>query len=145
MPSATRHADLLPNPYRSSPVKHDDDLPSIDLVHLSRQTLGDRDLEVELLNLFAEQARRIVQTLTSSSAQGVMMPKQSGDLLHKLCGSARAVGSWRVADQAQSLEREIRSADPHHSVKLSRDKLEQLGGSVDLACSVIDDLLGRPE
>ena len=36
----------------------------IDLVHLSKQTFGERDLESELLRLFDRQSRQIVDRLT---------------------------------------------------------------------------------
>jgi HPt (histidine-containing phosphotransfer) domain-containing protein len=71
----------------------------IDLVHLSRQTLGDRALEVEILNLFVVQARALVERLDAAAEPGAR-----GDLAHTLKGSARAIGAFRVAAAAEACE-----------------------------------------
>jgi HPt (histidine-containing phosphotransfer) domain-containing protein len=64
----------------------------VDLVHLARQTLGDRALEREVLGLFKVQARAIFAQL-----QAVTQKQARLDLAHTLKGSARAVGAWQVA------------------------------------------------
>lgn len=115
-----------------------DEPPAIDLVHLSRQTMGDAQLETELLGLFANQARAIVQALASPGAGGRSNP---ADLLHTLCGSARAIGSWTVAEQAERLEREVRGRDAPGGSDGRHDRLAALGSSVAQACSAIDTLL----
>jgi HPt (histidine-containing phosphotransfer) domain-containing protein len=71
----------------------------VDLVHLARQTLGDRALEREVLGLFQVQARAIFAQL-----QSVTQPKARLDLAHTLKGSARAVGAWKVAEAAEFCE-----------------------------------------
>ena len=78
------------------------DCRPIDLVHLSRQTLGDRDLEMELLALFERQA---VQIMGQIDAIGGGSDRRSHhDLAHTLKGSARAVGATAVALMAQRYE-----------------------------------------
>ncbi len=116
--------------------------PAIDLVHLARQTLGDGDLELELLGLFARQARSIVATLAKGTPQDGDMPKRAGDLLHTLCGSARAVGAWGVAEEAQSIERDERSPATDRAAA-GPDRLATLQARVDRACAVIDNLLDQ--
>lgn len=116
---------------------HEEPLP-IDLVHLSRQTMGDTQLETELLGLFANQAKAIVQALASPATAGRSNP---ADLLHTLCGSARAIGSWSVAEQAERLERQVRHPDARGGTDGRPDQLEALGSSVAQACSAIDRLL----
>ena len=74
--------------------------PIIDLVHLSRQSLGDQQLELELLDMFERQAARIIAQLTRAAAS----PKAMSDLAHTLKGSASAVGAGRVAEKAALLE-----------------------------------------
>ncbi len=74
----------------------------IDLVHLARQTMGDRALEVELLALFDRQAGQIAQRLGALDAGGVEAWR--ADLAHKLKGSARAVGAHAVATAADNYE-----------------------------------------
>ena len=71
----------------------------LDLVHLARQTFGDRDLERELLALFEQQCMRLLPVLTGSGPAG-----ERGDAAHTLKGAARAVGAWRLAAVADQLE-----------------------------------------
>lgn len=76
----------------------------LDLDHLSRMTLGDAELEQEVLAMFAEQALGLVAAMTT-------LPADTGALAHKLKGSARGIGAFAVADAAASLEIAIRSGD----------------------------------
>lgn len=79
----------------------------IDLVHLSRQTMGDRELEHEVLALFERQASHIggkLATLESGEDHLVR-----ADLAHKLKGSARAVGAFAVATAAENYEHSARA------------------------------------
>jgi HPt (histidine-containing phosphotransfer) domain-containing protein len=71
----------------------------VDLVHLARQTLGDRTLEQQLLDLFDVQAAQIAEKLKTAEAGAA-----SADLAHKLKGSARAVGANDVAGAAENYE-----------------------------------------
>ncbi|MCW2317039.1 HPt (histidine-containing phosphotransfer) domain-containing protein [Rhodoblastus acidophilus] len=78
-----------------------------DLVHLSRQTMGDRALEHEVLALFERQANHIggkLTTLESGSDHSIR-----ADLAHKLKGSARAVGAFAVAKAAENYEHSARA------------------------------------
>lgn len=82
----------------------------IDLVHLARQTFGERDLESELLRLFDRQSRQIVERLTDGP---VSEARWRADLAHTLKGSARAVGAFGVAAAAEAYELDARAgADP---------------------------------
>ncbi len=74
----------------------------LDLVHLSRQTLGDRALELELLGLFDKQAGQIIARLDSDLCSSDR--KWRHDLSHTLKGSARAIGAGRIAAAAQAYE-----------------------------------------
>lgn len=80
----------------------------IDLVHLSRQTLGDRALETELLSLFERQAAQAIERLQQPNGNGERRWRH--DLAHTLKGSARAVGAGRVAAAAQSYEEALFSS-----------------------------------
>lgn len=75
---------------------------AIDLVHLSRQTLGDRALEVELLRLFERQCEQIVARLEGAGPSGGSRARQ--DLAHTLKGSAQAIGAGAVAAAAARYE-----------------------------------------
>ena len=71
----------------------------IDRGHLARYTLGDRELELEVLALFAGQAGKCLGEMAM-----VRTPKDWKETAHGLKGSARAVGAWDVANLAASAE-----------------------------------------
>ena len=77
----------------------------LDLVHLERQTLGDRDLQRELLALFAKQSPPL---LARMRALGDGEPAAFADLAHHLKGSALAIGAVGVAALAMDLEEAAR-------------------------------------
>ena len=72
----------------------------VDLVHLARQTMGDRDLEREVLALFVQQALSVRDKIADAGDKERLM------LAHGLKGSARGVGAFAVADCAAEIERE---------------------------------------
>ncbi|MGE0626877.1 MAG: Hpt domain-containing protein [Hyphomicrobiaceae bacterium] len=74
-------------------------MPAIDCAHLSRYTLGDRQLEQEVLRLFADQAPVTLMKLREAACA-----KSWHDAAHTLKGSARAVGAIRVAGAAQDAQ-----------------------------------------
>ena len=75
---------------------------SIDVAHLERMTLGDVSLEREILTMFATQASGLIGSLAG-------LPPDAGDIVHKLKGSARAIGAFHVADAAEDFERALRN------------------------------------
>ena len=65
----------------------------IDLVHLTRQTFGDKRLETELLRLFhAPRRDRFKPDLDADCGDDAVSCLPATDLLHTLIGSARVVG-----------------------------------------------------
>lgn len=70
----------------------------IDLVHLARQTAGDRELEQELLALFADQCVKLLAMIRTAG------PGDGCDAAHTLKGAARAIGAWAVANAAEKVE-----------------------------------------
>jgi HPt (histidine-containing phosphotransfer) domain-containing protein len=79
------------------------ELPLLDLDYLRRQTFGDTTLEGELLALFERQSARLAGVIADSQAH-----RERLDAAHTLKGSARAVGAWRLADEAERLEAALR-------------------------------------
>lgn len=70
----------------------------IDLAHLARQTMGDRALEQEVLQLFIRQAQ---------AAQGLITTvplAERNRIAHTLKGSARSVGAFALADCLADIE-----------------------------------------
>lgn len=72
----------------------------IDLVHLRRYTLGDLQLERDVLDLFAGELPKTLAALETANTE-----KEWKMASHTLKGSARAVGAWRVARAATAAER----------------------------------------
>lgn len=72
----------------------------VDMEHLSRQTMGDRDLEREVLALFVQQALSVVEKLPGADKSQRLL------LAHALKGSARGVGASAIADWAVAFERQ---------------------------------------
>jgi HPt (histidine-containing phosphotransfer) domain-containing protein len=69
-----------------------------DLVHLSRQTMGDRALEQEVLSMFVHQTRQIRQSIGQAGTT------ECRQLAHTLKGSARGVGAFAIAECAEIIE-----------------------------------------
>jgi HPt (histidine-containing phosphotransfer) domain-containing protein len=70
----------------------------IDLAHLSKQTMGDRDLEHDVLGLFAEQAQSVRKQIGKAEIKDRLF------LAHALKGSARGVGAFAIAECACAIE-----------------------------------------
>jgi len=75
----------------------------IDLVQLATNTLGNRDLEVQVLHLFKSQSANTLARLARESDAAARR-----DLVHTLKGSARAIGAERVAIVCEGLEGRMR-------------------------------------
>ena len=91
----------------------------LDLVHLARQTFGDRELERELLGLFEAQCRRLLPVLARAAGF-----EDRAHAAHTLKGAARAVGAWRVAAVADEFERVLEGGAPD-SIDAVVGKLER--------------------
>jgi HPt (histidine-containing phosphotransfer) domain-containing protein len=70
----------------------------LDLAFLSKQTMGDRALETEVLGMFAKQLAAAQQTL--SKADGI----ERKHLAHALKGTGRGLGAFALADVAAKME-----------------------------------------
>jgi HPt (histidine-containing phosphotransfer) domain-containing protein len=107
-----------------SPPLVPDDGP-IDVEHLKRMTLGDADLEREVLAIFSAQAVGLLGALAT-------LPSDAGALAHTLKGSARAIGAFAVADAAGGLEALIRSGgDPAQALAELSDAVAQARAAID--------------
>lgn len=71
----------------------------VDLVHLSRYTLGEHELEAEVLELFCTQSTIYIERLRQAGSD-----KDWKDAAHSLKGSASAIGAWRAAEAAERAE-----------------------------------------
>ena len=72
----------------------------VDLVHLSRQSLGDRSLENEILRLFHSQSKLYLERLECATTA-----EERKLAAHTVVGSARGLGAWKVAKEAELVEK----------------------------------------
>lgn len=72
----------------------------VDLVHLSRQSLGDRSLEKEILQLFHSQSALYLNRLEHAETAD-----ERKFAAHTVVGSARGLGAWKVAAEAEAVEK----------------------------------------
>jgi hypothetical protein len=99
----------------------------IDLVHLATQTKGDKVVEVEILQIFARQARGCLVAMTAG--RGKVEVKAAANRLrnaamvkaaaNRLRNAAMAVGALRVAAAADLVETKGATADSLASVAAS--------------------------
>ncbi len=118
--------------------------PPVDLVHLARHCLGDRELEEELLRLFRLQAQALTAQLSDPSQLSL---ESKAKVAHKLRGSALAVGARRVAGAALRIE-ELASASGDRPRLDIDDRVAEAGAllallfAVTQAIAEIDRILG---
>ena len=84
----------------------------IDMAHLSRQTLGDRVVEQEVLELFVQQAVLVRDRIAGATADERLQ------LAHGLKGAARGVGAFPIAACLSDIEDD--PSDARHFVTLAR-------------------------
>lgn len=84
-----------------------DDRP-IDMLHLSKQTSGDSNLESELLTLFAKQVRE------SLSEMAICTEKQRAKMAGEVHNAAESIGAFDIAEKAGRIE-----ADPADPISLA--------------------------
>lgn len=77
----------------------------IDLVHLSRMTLGDRALERDVLALFERQIEFLMVRIETADAP------IAGAAAHTLKGSAQGIGAFALARAASQVEQAAISGD----------------------------------
>jgi len=102
---ASRHA--LPAAPATEPV--------VDLDILGRFTLGNRALEVEVLNLFADHLPVTLALLDATNAESWKYAT------HTLKGAARSVGATRLAAAAAAAEHAPHDKRPAHVAELETE------------------------
>ncbi len=98
----------------------------VDLVHLARQTGGDRELEEEVLQLFLRQAAALGREVEGASDNETV-----AQVAHNIKGAARAVGAFDVAQAAHNVE-------DHPSKKKC---VSELVAEINCTCDYISSLL----
>lgn len=98
----------------------------LDLVHLSRQTFGDPDLERDVLRLFLDQVESTGRALRATTSA-----VERGRLYHLVKGSARGVGAFQLAALAEDGE-----DDPQDDTRLAATL-----SAIEAVSSRVDELL----
>jgi HPt (histidine-containing phosphotransfer) domain-containing protein len=101
----------------------------VDLVHLSRYTLGDSNLEREVLQLFQAQARIYLDRLEQAAD-----PESWKQAAHTIKGSAKGIGAWAVAwsaENAEHLSGAPKCKDASDAVAGLRDAVTKTSGFID--------------
>jgi len=103
----------------------------IDLVHLSRMTLGDRALERDVLELFERQVGLLMERIEKAPAA------VAAAAAHTLKGSALGIGAFAMARAAAAVETAAKAGD----VEGCRAGVDNLRAAVDEARTEIAGLL----
>lgn len=97
----------------------------IDLVHLARQTMGNRDLECQALRLYSRQIASCLERVqTGRDRLEVLMG------LSTLKAASRSAGAMRLAEMAEAAERDLDPAgdlDPETIADLAMAVAETSG------------------
>ncbi|HHG89033.1 MAG TPA: Hpt domain-containing protein [Devosia sp.] len=104
----------------------------IDMVHLSRQSLGDPGLEEEILRMFDQLAAAYVGRL-----RGAVKDDDTLLSLHSLKGASAGVGARAIASLTSEAEAEFRLEG-----KLSGERLADISMAVEEVRTYISELLG---
>lgn len=99
----------------------------IDGEHLARMTLGDRQLEREVLQIFVRQTAMMLGRIGGGDAV------LAATAAHALKGSARGIGAWRVAQAAESLER---ASDEGSDEKLAEAVAELRAATLEASAAI---------
>lgn len=105
---------------------------AIDDDHLGRMTLGDRELEREVLEIFARQMDMTLARIAGAE------PALAAAAAHTLLGSSRGIGAWRVARAAERLE----YAAGRRNAEAIAAAVEELETAVKEAGAAIKERLG---
>lgn len=76
----------------------------IDLVHLATQTMGNKDLETEILHLFSRQANQSMIEISNCDGE------DRSAAAHRLASAALGVGAFEIAECAKRIESDPDSA-----------------------------------
>jgi hypothetical protein len=139
-PEAANSSAAIPRPQALSGAEID---PPLDLVHLARHCMGDRELEDELLRLFLAQSQTLLAQLREPPRISLELKAK---IAHKMRGSALAVGARRVASAALRVEElALAAADGSIQAHASRptpeeDALSGLLASVTEAIAEVERL-----
>lgn len=103
-------------PEESQPSSSPMTLKPVDLVHLSKQSFGSKDLENELLGLFLSHSQQCLIRL-----RGAETHQDWANAAHSIKGSARAIGAWAIGEAAEVYEREAEAGTLENKEDATRE------------------------
>lgn len=103
----------------------------IDMVHLARQALGDRSLELEVLRMFDELAHAYCRRIQQSAGVDELVRH-----LHTLKGAALGIGAGAIARLAGAAEARLRAGNP-----VDPEQLDDIEMAVEECSAFIETLL----
>lgn len=101
----------------------------IDMAHLSRQTMGDSGLELEVLRLFDELSHAYYARLEASTTVPELLRN-----LHTIKGAAAGIGAFGLANLARVAEIELREGAP-----VNPERIDDLNIAVQEVSAFIGD------
>lgn len=104
----------------------------VDLVHLSRFTMGNRDLEREVLSLFCKQSVLFIERLRQATDD-----QSWKEAAHTMKGSARGIGAWAVGDAAHAAEQ----LSGESRIQFGAAAIAKIDRAFDEACRFIEGIL----
>ena len=107
----------------------------IDMVHLAKQTLGDRGLEGEVLRMFDEMSRTYFARIERSTSVDELLRH-----LHTLKGAAAGIGARAIADLSATAELEFKAGMP-----VNPERIDDLEMAVQECSAFIGELLGAAD
>lgn len=113
-------------------------LPVLDLAHLSAMAGGDRELSLEVIEIFREQAQLWSRLLDPRSEAS-----QWSDAAHTLKGASLGIGALKLAAICERAEKAGRSdapPSPAHAAVLLNDIKDALGETLEAAARAAYDL-----
>ncbi|MGI9355064.1 MAG: Hpt domain-containing protein [Rhizobiaceae bacterium] len=97
----------------------------VDLVHLSKQSLGDRALETEILRLFLSQSVLYLDRMSNASTKS-----ERRLAAHTIIGSAKGIGAWKVAQcaapHAEGCDGKVKLGELRNAVVEANEYIEML-------------------
>ena len=97
----------------------------VDLVHLARQSLGDRSLELEILALFQSQSELYLDRLTKAKTED-----EQKMAAHTILGSARGIGAWEVVREAEKIQNNLKVGQEFGSLRRAVDSARDYINSI---------------
>ena len=135
--SASQLKTELSQAYSAPPPAPAGSRPILDLVHLARQSLGDKDREIEILALFDQQSGQALARLEALSGRDGAV---AADLARMLAASARIAGAFAVASAAAVYEAVVLSSGEGDA---GAEALNHLKAEINQVREAIGELLAR--